>query len=164
MCPIAWLLFSFCDSIWFLRKLPFELYPVLSSRKYFQVYCVVFKYACILMYQAQHHLILSSYFFHGSVCSGYVDFTEWYTFLANVQTDRMNYYKTKFLLKVGPLERSIWLVSQRMTFMYDDTTLHVSFTVFRGVYAFHCLSMYSKPRQLSTELHVEFFSIHFVGT
>jgi hypothetical protein len=24
--------------------------------------------------------------------------------------------------------------------------------------------MYSKPRQLSTELHVEFFSIHFVGT
>lgn len=38
-----------------------------------------------------------------SLDSGYVDFTEWTTFLAKVQTERMNYYKSSFLLKVRPI-------------------------------------------------------------
>jgi hypothetical protein len=52
-----------------------------------------------------------------------VNFSEWTTFLANVQTERMNYYKSSFLLKV---RGAPWLPSRTRASWTSEDSLFIS--------------------------------------
>jgi hypothetical protein len=72
------------------------------KRKAESVLCVTF-----VVSPSIQKLHLISFLFSliiSSISSGTVDLNEWNDFLANVQKDRMNFYKTSFLLQVQLLK------------------------------------------------------------